>query len=448
MASSLLPSSKINDNCDSTPFYSILGLYCRSPYGQLLSTEGRFSQLMRRHWSTIFEQLILSNITSTRLSSTVVVETRSFDLASEDFARQVSFSSQHHVALKSREVYRVASRCYVGLLCHRSHQFSDSAFREWIETFLVTHTTLKPPAVPKELKIPVRRDYGKGWQRIIWGSIRARKKTLERRSEELVTRDCESIAEEITFVFESMLRNIAPRDEWDMVGRAHFHRLVVNFVSRNEACQMVLPAFPCKSPNKDKVGGSDPDMAEHIALETLRNFVRAVRKIYKPGATIWIIHDGHLLSSCIGVGDDVISEYETRLAELYRSIANSPEDRDSVKFISLSDLFFPPGAHDGMRKTLDEAWLDDPRILIHPLPHTKLLPEAELARKLVMASCGINRAHLRTLIKEQDAATLRTYRGAFALHAAGSSCDGREEVPVNVAEKENCDGGGSRDDGA
>lgn len=106
------------------------------------------------------------------------------------------------------------------------------------------------------------------------------------------------IAEKITVIFEDMLRNSAVADEWDLSGRNYFFHRVLEFVNRNEQCQMALPAFPCKSPNDAKVGGPKPDMAERVALETLCAFVKSVKKIYSPGATIWVIHDGHLLSSC------------------------------------------------------------------------------------------------------------------------------------------------------
>ncbi|KAI0163832.1 Pyoverdine/dityrosine biosynthesis protein-domain-containing protein [Xylariaceae sp. FL1272] len=408
MVLSSSPVSSVDDDCGQLPFYSILSLHCRSHDGQLLRIEGRHSQVVARHWPIIFEHLKSSEATLTRLTSQAVVETRSFDLTSEEFVREVG-PPQDHVTIRSREVYQDASGYFVGLLCVCTDESSNSAFREWIETFIVSYTSLKPPGQLKGLQAPNRRNRRNGWHRR-WSTARIRNKPTKGRSDESSARDCASVAEHITRLFERMLRNVACQDEWHITGRAHFFRLVLDFVSRNEACQMVLPAFPCKSPNRIKVANSDPDMAEQIALETLRDFVRAVRKIYNPGATICIIHDGHLLSSCIGVDDEDISKYEASLWDLYRSVAGSPEDRDAVKFATLTDLFFPPGRPDDLRKTLDEAWLDDPGILIHPLP-TELSPEAEVARKLVMASCSIGRARLRSLIKEQDAATLRTYRG-------------------------------------
>jgi pyoverdine/dityrosine biosynthesis protein Dit1 len=86
---------------------------------------------------------------------------------------------------------------------------------------------------------------------------------------------------------------------------------------------------------------------------------------------------------------------------------DSPADRKAIKFRSLSSLFF---AEADNTKTFDPSWILDPELLHHPM-QTKLSEPAELARKLVMASCGIDRSHLRTLILAQDAATLKSYRG-------------------------------------
>jgi hypothetical protein len=176
-------------------------------------------------------------------------------------------------------------------------------FLEWIETLLISRTTLQPQSDQK-LQASIRRDCQSAtegfweWVKTLIATQTTLQVRLSRQSKASVGGNCQFVAEKITVVFERMLRNTAATDEWDCSGRDYFRHRVLGFVNRNESCQMALPAFPCKSPNNAKVGGSQPDMAERLALETLRAFVRSVEKIYPPGATIWIIHDGHLLSSC------------------------------------------------------------------------------------------------------------------------------------------------------
>ncbi|KAI0975713.1 Pyoverdine/dityrosine biosynthesis protein-domain-containing protein [Xylaria arbuscula] len=396
-------------NCGSSPFHCILGLFCRSRDGQLLNAEGREADAITRHWSTIFERLKVSKTTFKTLPSGLLVETNCFDIASNILG---SAPGQGDDGVRVREIYRDTYKSYVGLVTRDLQDGPGEPLLEWIETLFISTTTLKPRII-EELPAFTHQSYKLTAGRI-WKWIRtlfvSKAVTGPRPSQKMkasVRRNNEAITEKITALFEVMLRNAVVEDEWDNSGRNYFRRRVRDFVNRNEPCQMVLPAFPCKSPNDAKVGGSRPDMAERIALETLRAFVESVENIYAPGATIWIIHDGHLLSSCIGVDDVAITEYESNLQKLYRSIFDSPADRQAIKFCGLSDLFF---SEPDNLKAFDTSWALDPELVYNPV-QTQLSESAELARKLVMASCSIDRSHLRKLILAQDATVLKTYRG-------------------------------------
>jgi pyoverdine/dityrosine biosynthesis protein Dit1 len=142
-------------------------------------------------------------------------------------------------------------------------QNQNIEFREWLETFILMETSLKPDFDEQSLgngRVP-------------------------------------QITEAVTLLFSRTLRNISSEDEWH-IGQDAFRRRVSSFVARGERIQMALPAFPCKSPNTRKVGGVDPDMAEHVALTTLHDFAEAVKAIYAPGVAMWIISDGHVFSDC------------------------------------------------------------------------------------------------------------------------------------------------------
>ncbi|KAJ8133284.1 hypothetical protein O1611_g338 [Lasiodiplodia mahajangana] len=398
-------TSPSNLNRGSSPFHSTISLYCRSHDGRLLSVEGREAKAVTIHWTAISKQLQSSEPTPLPLPSGLVIKTRSFFLVTDD---AVEPSFQRNAILRAREFYHDTNNYYIGLLSYKLQDDQDTPFRDWIETLFILRTTLRPqPYQEWKLSTRLNRGASSAWE-IFWAWVNSPKITLGQKRKSSAYGKHEVTAESITALFERVLRNTAPQDQWDRAGRTYLRRRVIEFVSRNEACQMVLPAFPCKSPNSNKVGGSKPDMAERIALETLHDFVQDVKKVYPPGATIWIVHDGHLLSSCIGVDDSTVSEYESNLQELYHSLFSSSEDREAVKFTSLSDLVFP-NRNDDMMRTLNEAWLHS-EVLGHPLP-TKLCESTELARKLVMASCGIDRPHLRKLIQAQDTTTISTYRG-------------------------------------
>ncbi|KAI1299714.1 Pyoverdine/dityrosine biosynthesis protein-domain-containing protein [Xylaria venustula] len=426
-------------NCGSSPFHCILGLFCRSRDGKLLNSEGKDAETITRHWSTILEQLKASKTTFKTLPSSLLVETNCFNIASDILG---SVPGQGDNRVRVREIYREAYKSYVGLITRDLHDGLDEPLTEWIETLFISTTTLKPQLIEELPGFTYQsRELTAGkiwkWTRALFVSKAVTEIRPSRKTKTLVRHNSEAVTEKITALFEVMLRNAVVADEWDSSGRNYFSRRVRDFVNRNEPCQMVLPAFPCKSPNDAKVGGSRPDMAERIALETLRAFVASVEKIYVPGATVWIVHDGHLLSSCIGVDDVAITEYESNLQGLYRSIFDSSADRQAIKFCGLSDLFF--SEQDNLN-AFDTSWFFDPQLVYNPIP-TKLSEPAELARKLVMASCGIDRSHLRKLILAQDATVLKTYRGLsrFMLQDlegplfAGQSASRKKKTASSVA---------------
>ncbi|SRR5258708_39166355 len=58
-----------------------------------------------------------------------------------------------------------------------------------------------------------------------------------------------------------------PRDDlFEVSGRAFLKERVQWHVDQNTQLQLVLPAFPFKSPSTEKVLGTLPDMAEEITL--------------------------------------------------------------------------------------------------------------------------------------------------------------------------------------
>ncbi|KAI0534594.1 Pyoverdine/dityrosine biosynthesis protein-domain-containing protein [Xylaria digitata] len=394
-------------NCGFSPFHCTLSLFCRSRDGRLLNAEGKEAGVVARHWPVIFERLKISKTTFTSLPSGLLVETTCFDTISD---LPGPSSSQGNNRLCVREVYRDTSKCYVGHLSYWSQNKCGRAFFEWIVTFFILKTTLRPQLNRRVSVFAPRRvcdSIMERWAKFLFVSDTTLRTLPDLESKLSIRRNREVVTEKITVLFEHLLRNTAVSDEWNSSGRNYFSRRVRDFVNRNEPCNMVLPAFPCKSPCDAKVGGSRPDMAERIALETLHDFIESIEKIYIPGATILIIHDGHLLSSCIGVDDDVVSEYESDLKDLYRSMFTSSANRQAIRFCGLNDLFF--SEPDSMQ-AFDYSWILDPELVHDPIP-IKVSETAELSRKLVMASCGINRQHLRKLILGQDPATLKSYRG-------------------------------------
>lgn len=219
----------------------------------------------------------------------------------------------------------------------------------------------------------------------------------------------DSSTQEIVGLFDSFLRYQGKGDRWAHEGRAYFTERVRHFTSRNAPIEFCLPAFPCKSSNKDKVTGPDPDRGEELALERLHSFVEAVEHIYQPGAKMWIISDGHVFSDCIGVDDATVDAYGEKLKAMSHAIGSRRGDANRVGFKSLVDLFqlAAIGSDTGL-STLAHR-LNIPTIDHHV--NTEVTEEAELCRRILMAGCGPQKSAVRATIDSKDPAITALYRG-------------------------------------
>lgn len=150
------------------------------------------------------------------------------------------------------------------MVTSRPASLADDAFCTWAEQFILTETEFQPFAQLTEAANPEHRD----------------------------------ITEQVTEIFEKKLKNVSKDDQWHVCGREKFMDRVYGYVQKSQPILFALPAFPCKSPNSKKVGGSTPDLAENIALDVLRDFIEEIKKVYQYGATMWVICDGHVFSDC------------------------------------------------------------------------------------------------------------------------------------------------------
>ncbi|MCP9962570.1 L-tyrosine/L-tryptophan isonitrile synthase family protein [Streptomyces somaliensis] len=109
---------------------------------------------------------------------------------------------------------------------------------------------------------------------------------------------------------------------------------VERFIEQGVPLHFVIPAFPAKSPNPEKVLGTLPDMAERVSLEFLQGLCDYTRHYHEPGARITICSDGHVFSDLVGVPDEVVQAYGTELDALLRAIG-----ADSINTYGLHDAF-------------------------------------------------------------------------------------------------------------
>ncbi|KAJ6124899.1 Pyoverdine biosynthesis [Penicillium samsonianum] len=109
-------------------------------------------------------------------------------------------------------------------------------------------------------------------------------------------------------------------------------KLKIN-ITANQPITMVLPAFPWKSPNQDKVLGSGADLGEEMSLAKLNHLCGEISKVYPYGARLILICDGPVYNDLVGVPDDEYYDYGIEL----RKIAQE-KHFSSIQFIRLMNL--------------------------------------------------------------------------------------------------------------
>jgi pyoverdine/dityrosine biosynthesis protein Dit1 len=98
---------------------------------------------------------------------------------------------------------------------------------------------------------------------------------------------------------------------------------IISAVKNNTPVTFVLPAFPGKSPNPEKVLGPLPDLAERLSLHFLGNLCQRIKKIYTPGIKIILCSDGRVFSDVVGMMERHVSTYQLELGSLIEEMSLS-----------------------------------------------------------------------------------------------------------------------------
>ncbi|KAI9036231.1 isocyanide synthase family protein [Aspergillus affinis] len=119
-------------------------------------------------------------------------------------------------------------------------------------------------------------------------------------------------------------------------GNLKFLSIIYGQVRTQRAIQLVLPAFPFKSPNRQsKTLGSLPDKGEEISLAHLNGLCAAIADIYSPGAKLTIASDGLVYNDLLGVPDREVWEYGQNLRAMVRE-----KELSNITFVHLRDLLY------------------------------------------------------------------------------------------------------------
>ncbi|KAF2687667.1 hypothetical protein K458DRAFT_360217 [Lentithecium fluviatile CBS 122367] len=365
-------------NKGMSTYHSIQGLYWRESDGTLLAVEGNNSQALSDAWPLLREEICSNHKSWARLrlpsGKQINMLHITADILSLQHIRSKFPKSHRDVNLHTQvsEIEHPNGRV-LGVVTSRPIYLVDDAFCRWAEQFILLETEFQPLAQLSQ-----------------WSSAEHRK-------------TCETVTE----IFERRLKNVSRDDQWLAGGRESFMNRVYGFVEKSLPILLCLPAFPCKSPNPNKVGGTTPDLAEHIAMDVLRDFVEEVCQVYKPGAQMWVISDGIVFSDCIGVDDAMVDAYDAKLIQVYKErypVETRPFP--AIAFKGLQDIF--AGDSDSFQ-TFEEPWVAS-NSMPHPVK-TALTSRAELCRKLMLGVAEADRAHIRRCIEVQEPHALQLYRG-------------------------------------
>lgn len=95
---------------------------------------------------------------------------------------------------------------------------------------------------------------------------------------------------------------------------------ILTAVENFSPVSFVLPAFPGKSPNPEKVLGALPDYAEWMALKLLGKICQEVKDFYPPGIKIIICSDGRVFSDVVGMNENDVTAYHRELNQFIKEL--------------------------------------------------------------------------------------------------------------------------------
>jgi L-tyrosine isonitrile synthase len=140
---------------------------------------------------------------------------------------------------------------------------------------------------------------------------------------------------ELLCVFET-IRKKHETDGYTLGGRDLLLKKFEMTIAAGQPLLFVLPAFPCKSQNRDNTLGKFPDRGEEVALSALHGMCEKMREIYPPGAEMVLASDGRLYADLIGVPDTDVLAYRNELLVMYRRISGRQE---FLNWYSLDEAF-------------------------------------------------------------------------------------------------------------
>ncbi len=109
--------------------------------------------------------------------------------------------------------------------------------------------------------------------------------------------------------------------------------------------ELLLPAFPAKSPSPQKTLGKLPDYAESAALRSLQELCAELSEVHPAGVRLVLCSDGLVFADVVGVSDEDVAAYGARIDELL-------VDLPLLRRFDLAHAFGPTSPDDARRRLL------------------------------------------------------------------------------------------------
>lgn len=147
---------------------------------------------------------------------------------------------------------------------------------------------------------------------------------------------CEKILEQI-YVFRKILYKLKNTYENKLLVKKYwdYHLIKIKkFVENKEKIQMIIPAFPVKSPNPHKTLSSIPDYAEVLALQKLDQICESISEIYAPGAHIILCSDGRIFCDILPFIEKDVESYSSEIKNII-----ARENFKNLSIFNLENMF-------------------------------------------------------------------------------------------------------------
>ena len=154
-----------------------------------------------------------------------------------------------------------------------------------------------------------------------------------------------------------VIRSPSHGDLYHAQGRDLLLQQLQHAIQHHRPIQLLVPGFPCKSPNLNKVAGKLPDAGELYALEYLNSVCREISLIYSPGCELRLWSDGRIFADLIGVPREDITRYESLLRSYAHTMTHISWD-NLDQYIRDEDRVSDDLVHNYGTKTFDvDHWL-------------------------------------------------------------------------------------------